>query len=118
MSGDHNQYQKDKSYLDGVDRYKKVRELVKNPELKIKDIAEQTGYNKGHVSRLRKEARINNLIAQAVAEEREACAAICDIAVENLTSASLLIDDEDGFVMEHANTCSHLAAAIRARGQA
>jgi hypothetical protein len=99
-------------------RYEQVRELVKNAELRIKDIAEQTGYNRGHVSRLRKEARLNDVIAQAVAAEREACAAICDIAVENLTSASLLIDDDGGFVMEHANTCSHLAAAIRARGQA
>ena len=54
MSGDHNQYQKDKSYLDGMDRYKQVRELVKDPSLKIKDIVELTGYDKGHVSRLRK----------------------------------------------------------------
>ena len=54
MSGDHNQHQKDKSYLDGMDRYKQVRELVKDPSLKIKDIVELTGYDKGHVSRLRK----------------------------------------------------------------
>ena len=54
MSGDHNQYQKDKSYLDGMDRYKQVRELVKDPSLRIKDIVELTGYDKGHVSRLRK----------------------------------------------------------------
>lgn len=54
MSGDHNQHQKDKSYLDGMDRYKQVRELVKDPSLRIKDIVELTGYDKGHVSRLRK----------------------------------------------------------------
>jgi hypothetical protein len=59
-------------------RYELVRELVKNPELRIKDIAEQTGYNKGHVSRLRKEAKLNDVIAQAVAAEREACAKVCD----------------------------------------
>jgi hypothetical protein len=33
-----------------------VRELVKDPSLRVTDIAKQTGYNKGHVSRLRKEA--------------------------------------------------------------
>ena len=38
-----------------MNRYTKVRELVKDPSLTIKDIAQQTGYNKGHVSRLRKE---------------------------------------------------------------
>ena len=56
MSGDHNQYQKDKSYLDGMDRSKQVRELVKDPSLRVTEIAWKTGYNKGHVSRLRKEA--------------------------------------------------------------
>lgn len=55
MSGDHNQYQKDKSYLDGMDRYKQVRDLVKDPSLRVTEIAWKTGYNKGHVSRLRKE---------------------------------------------------------------
>ena len=39
-----------------MNRYTKVRELVKDPSLTIKDIAQQTGYNKGHVSRLRKES--------------------------------------------------------------
>ena len=39
-----------------MNRYTKVRELVKDPSLTIKDIAQQTGYDKGHVSRLRKEA--------------------------------------------------------------
>lgn len=39
-----------------MNRYTKVRELVKDPSLTIKDIAQQTGYDKGHVSRLRKES--------------------------------------------------------------
>ena len=39
-----------------MNRYTKVRELVKDPSLTIKNIAQQTGYDKGHVSRLRKEA--------------------------------------------------------------
>ena len=38
-----------------MNRYTIVRELVKDPSLTIKDIAQQTGYDKGHVSRLRKE---------------------------------------------------------------
>jgi hypothetical protein len=33
-----------------------VRELVKDHSLRVTDIAKQTGYNKGHVSRLRKES--------------------------------------------------------------
>lgn len=33
-----------------------VRELVKDPSLRVTDIAKQTGYNKGHVSRLRQQA--------------------------------------------------------------
>ena len=97
-------------------RYEEVRELVKNDALRIKDIAQQTGYDKGHVSRLRKASRIDKLIADAVAAEREACASLLDAAVENFTSISLQVNDEDGIVMEHANTCSFLAAAIRARG--
>ena len=48
-------------------RYEEVRELVKNDALRIKDIAQQTGYDKGHVSRLRKASRIDKLIADAVA---------------------------------------------------
>ncbi len=39
-----------------------VRELVKDPSLRVTDIAKQTGYNKGHVSRLRKEAKGNPMI--------------------------------------------------------
>jgi hypothetical protein len=96
-------------------RYEEVRELVKNDALRIKDIAQQTGYDKGHVSRLRKESRLQKVIADAVAAEREACAALLDAAVENFTSISLQVNDEDGIVMEYANTCSYLAEAIRAR---
>ena len=51
-------------------RYEEVRELVKNDALRIKDIAQQTGYDKGHVSRLRKESRIEKLIADAVAADQ------------------------------------------------
>ena len=39
-----------------MNRFEAVRELVKDPSLRVTDIAKQTGYNKGHVSRLRKEA--------------------------------------------------------------
>jgi hypothetical protein len=114
--------------------YWQIREMVKDPSLKAKEIAEKTGYKLGYVyslrrtimareagklaRRLEQKAMIDGLIAEAVAKEREACARLCDIAVENFTSISLQVDDHDGIVMEHANTCSHLATAIRARGQA
>ena len=39
-----------------MNRFEAVRELVKDPSLRVTDIAKQTGYNKGHISRLRKEA--------------------------------------------------------------
>jgi hypothetical protein len=77
--------------------------LVKDESLRIKDIVKQTGYDKGHVSRLRKASRIDKLIADAVAAEREACAKVCeDIDTE--------YEGEDVL----ATWC---AAAIRARGQ-
>ena len=41
-------------------RFGKVRELVKDGSLRVTDIAKETGYNKGHVSRLRKEAMKNS----------------------------------------------------------
>ena len=39
-----------------MNRFDAVRELVKDPSLRVTEIAWKTGYNKGHVSRLRKEA--------------------------------------------------------------
>jgi hypothetical protein len=50
--------------------------------------------------------------------EREECADICEEEAETLMKISLQVDDHDGIVMEHANTCNHLATAIRARSQA
>jgi hypothetical protein len=43
-------------------RFDAVRELVKDHSLRVTDIAIKTGYNKGHVSRLRKEAKGKNMI--------------------------------------------------------
>ena len=43
-----------------MNRFDAVRELVKDPSLRVTDIAIKTGYNKGHVSRLRKEAMKNS----------------------------------------------------------
>ena len=126
---------------DPTELYNAVREMVKDPSLTTREIAEKTGYKQQYVSQLRRrhkdneawkaarerkqreewkkeQDRIKGLIAEAVAREREACARLCDIAVENFTSISLQVDDHDGIVMEHANTCNHLATAIRARGQA
>lgn len=81
-------------------RYWKVRELVKDGSLKIKDIAQQTGYDKGHVSRLRKEWQRKKVIADAVAAEREACAMLC----------KTMGAEGYGWIS--------ITAAIRARGQA
>jgi hypothetical protein len=47
-------------------RFDTVRELVKDPSLRVTEIAWKTGYNKGHVSRLRKEA-----IRQALEEKQK-----------------------------------------------
>jgi hypothetical protein len=97
-------------------RYELVRELVKDPELRIKDIAAQTGYNKGHVSRLRKEAALSDVITQAVAAERDACAAICEEEAEILMQISLQVDCDQEAYVEQANVCKCLADEIRARG--
>ena len=88
-----------------MDRYFEVRALVKDESLRIKDIVKQTGYDKGHVSRLRKASRIDKLIADAVAAEREACAKVCDAVQKK--------NEDDGAWMWEARNC---AAAIRARG--
>jgi hypothetical protein len=45
-----------------MNRFDAVRELVKDHSLRVTDIAIKTGYNKGHVSRLRKEAKGKNMI--------------------------------------------------------
>jgi hypothetical protein len=87
-----------------VTRYEEVRALVKDESLKIKDIAQQTGYDKGHVSRLRKESKLQKLIADAVAAEREACALVCEERQEVF---------EKYYTKGLAAMC---AEAIRARG--
>ena len=86
------------------DRYFEVRALVKDESLRIKDIVKQTGYDKGHVSRLRKASKLDKLIADAVAAEREACAKVCDAVQKK--------NEDDGAWMWEARNC---AAAIRAR---
>ena len=45
-----------------MNRFALVRELVKDPSLRVTEIAWKTGYNKGHVSRLRKEAKGDSMI--------------------------------------------------------
>ena len=104
-----------------MDRSFAVRALVKDESLRIKDIVKQTGYDKGHVSRLRKASRIDKLIADAVAAEREACAKVCDDkAMHCKTKAQEAIDagehDEVSAIRSTAWQISVCAAAIRARG--
>lgn len=102
--------------------YWQIREMVKDPSLKAKDIAEKTGYKLGYVYNLRRtimareagklarrleqKAMIDGLIAEAVAKEREACAKICaDIAMHrNLGSYGMMV----------AHTCAN---EIKARGK-
>ena len=57
-------------------RFEAVRELVKDPLLRVTDIAKQTGYNKGHVSRLRKEANKKEWVSLT---DEEVCEAIDDV---------------------------------------
>ena len=90
-------------------RYFEVRALVKDESLRIKDIVKQTGYDKGHVSRLRKASRIDKLIADAVAAEREACAKVCC----DMIDAEYKTGKVDHNEMAWTQAC---AAAIRARG--
>ena len=54
-----------------MNRYTTVRELVKDPSLSIKDIAQQTGYDKGHVSRLRKAAMRQELCREEIMSENK-----------------------------------------------
>jgi predicted transcriptional regulator len=88
---------------DVLERHYAVREMVKDLSLKTKVIAEKTGYNQSYVSELRRrhldaeaskarrlkeqedkerkeQARIDGLIAKAVAKERESICRIIDTA--------------------------------------
>ena len=96
-------------------RYFEVRMLVKDESLRIKDIVKQTGYDKGHVSRLRKASRIDKLIADAVAAEREACARLCDQMFHDWCNQEFEDEDEAYRNKPDAEDCKK---AIRARGQA
>ena len=112
-----------------INPYYQLRELVKDPSLKPKEIAERTGYKLAYVykyrrmhrdheawkqeklrkeqeNRLKEQARIDGLIAEAVAKEREACFKICaDIAMHrNLGSYGMMV----------AHTCAN---EIKARGK-
>jgi hypothetical protein len=94
------------------DRYFEVRALVKDESLRIKDIVKQTGYDKGHVSRLRKASRIDKLIADAVAAEREACARLCDQMFHDWCNQEFEDEDEAYRNKPDAEDCKK---AIRAR---
>ena len=94
-------------------RYFEVRALVKDESLRIKDIVKQTGYDKGHVSRLRKASQIDKLIADAVAAEREACARLCDQMFHDWCNQEFEDEDEAYRNKPDAEDCKK---AIRARG--
>ena len=88
--------------------------LVKDESLRIKDIVKQTGYDKGHVSRLRKASRIDKLIADAVAAEREACARLCDQMFHDWCNQEFEDEDEAYRNRPDAEDCKK---AIRERGE-
>ena len=52
-------------------RFDMVRELVKDPSLRVTEIAWKTGYNKGHVSRLRKAAMRQELFREEIMIENK-----------------------------------------------
>lgn len=52
-------------------RFDAVRELVKDPSLKVTEIAWKTGYNKGHVSRLRKAAMRPKVCREEIMSENK-----------------------------------------------
>ena len=52
-------------------RFDAVRELVKDPSLRVTEIAWKTGYNKGHVSRLRKAAMRQKLCREEIMSENK-----------------------------------------------
>jgi hypothetical protein len=95
--------------------------LVKDESLRIKDIVKQTGYDKGHVSRLRKASRIDKLIADAVDAEREACAKVCEQIANELSAWPVAYEGltaETKFVQKIGETIGQpFIEAIRARGQ-
>jgi hypothetical protein len=96
------------------DRYFEVRTLVKDESLRIKDIVKLTGYDRGHVSRLRKASRIDKLIADAVSAEREACARLCDQMFHDWCNQEFEDEDEAYKNKPDAEDCKK---AIRARGK-
>jgi len=54
-----------------MNRFEAVRELVKDPSLRVTEIAWKTGYNKGHVSRLRKAAMRQELCRGEIMSENK-----------------------------------------------
>lgn len=54
-----------------MNRFDAVRELVKDPSLRVTEIAWKTGYNKGHVSRLLKAAMRQELCRGEIMSENK-----------------------------------------------
>jgi hypothetical protein len=62
-------------------RFDTVRELVKDPSLRVTEIAWKTGYNKGHVSRLRKAAMRQELCREEIMSENKTAKTPADVPV-------------------------------------
>lgn len=82
-----------------------VRELVKDPSLRVKDIAKQTGYNKGHVSRLRKEATKKEWVS------------LTDDEIQDLSYLSQKIDEGNAEWFDRLGFAKAIEQALKEKNQ-
>jgi hypothetical protein len=82
-----------------------VRELVKDPSLRVTDIAKQTGYNKGHVSRLRKEATKKEWVS------------LTDEEIEDLSYLSQKIDESNAPWFDRYGFAQAIEAKLKEKNQ-
>jgi DNA-binding IclR family transcriptional regulator len=82
-----------------------VRELVKDPSLRVTDIAKQTGYNKGHVSRLRKEATKKEWVS------------LTDDEIQDLSYLSQKIDEGNAEWFDRLGFAKAIEQALKEKNQ-
>ncbi len=82
-----------------------VRELVKDPSLRVTDIAKQTGYNKGHVSRLRQQATKKEWIS------------LTDQEIEDLSYLSQKIDESNAPWFDRCGFARAIEAKLKEKSQ-
>jgi len=82
-----------------------VRELVKDPSLRVTDIAKQTGYNKGHVSRLRQQATKKEWIS------------LTDEEIQDLSYLSQKIDESNAAWFDRCGFARAIEAKLKGKNQ-